>query len=98
MIRQPTVIIFGAGASSDYGFPFGDHLLRKIHQQLNPKLTAWISKLIECGISPKKAEEFRQVLLLSQSSSVDSFLEHRPEFKRVGKLVIALSLISVEYP
>ncbi len=96
MIRKPTVIIFGAGASSDFGFPFGDRLLRNIHQRLNPKLEDWIPKLIDCGVSSEEAEEFREALRLSQPASVDSFIEHRPEFKKVGKLVIALSLIPAE--
>jgi hypothetical protein len=96
MIRQPTVIVFGAGASSSYGFPFGDQMIQKIHQQLNPKQNTWIPKLIECGISDEKIEEFRKALLLSQPYSVDSFLEHRPEFIEVGKLIIALSLIPME--
>ena len=96
MIRQPTVIILGAGASSDYGFPLGRRLLYKIFQQLRPKAKAWIPKLIECGISSEEVEKFREALLLSQASSVDSFIEHRPEFMRVGKLVIALSLILAE--
>ncbi len=96
MIRQPTVIVFGAGASSDYGFPFGDRLLRQIYENLKPQSNAWIPKLTECGIGSKEVEKFRQALFLSQPSSVDSFLEHRPEFTEVGKLVIALSLIPKE--
>ncbi len=96
MIGKPTVIVFGAGASASYGFPFGERLLQIIDQNLNPASDKWIPRLIECGIESEEVADFRRVLLLSQQSSVDSFLEHRPEFIRVGKLVIALSLIPAE--
>lgn len=96
MIEKPTVIVFGAGASMSYSFPFGKRLLQLIEQNLNPASTKWIPKLIECGIKSDQVADFKRVLFLSQQSSVDSFLEHRPEFITVGKLVIALSLIPME--
>jgi hypothetical protein len=39
---------------------------------------------------------FCSELFLSQCASVDTFLEHRPELVRVGKLAIALSLLRCE--
>ena len=97
MIREPTVIVFGAGASRDYGYPLGDSLLRTIHQKLNPRQSdTWIPQLEAYDIDAAEVGRFRNSLLRSQPSSIDSFLERRPEFMKVGKLVIALSLIPKE--
>ncbi len=96
MIREPTVIVFGAGASSDYNYPLGDRLLRTIQKKLDPRNDEWISQLRLYGINPTEIEIFRDSLLRSQQYSIDSFLERRPKFMKVGKLVIALSLIPHE--
>ena len=42
--------------------------------------------------------ELRSELHLSQKTSIDAFLEHRPEFLKSGKTAIALSLLSNEDP
>lgn len=101
MITKPTALILGAGASMPYGFPSGQGLLTTIDKNLNKdKLGShpnpdWIAILKDFGISDGDIQIFRQELFYSRIS-VDAFLEHRPEFLKVGKLVIALSLIQYE--
>ena len=97
MITKPTVLVLGSGASIPYGFPSGKDLLRSIHGELNPRNADFWSPLFnDCGIDTRHVEEFRSELYSSQLSSVDTFLEHRPEFLEVGKLAIALNMVARE--
>jgi hypothetical protein len=101
MIERPTVIIFGAGASQPYGFPLGSDLLEIICNNLDSssnefRFRWWVDRLSYYGFSPDNITEFRAALFRSQQSSVDSFLEHRPEFLEIGKIMIAETLIPFE--
>ena len=95
MITKPTVLILGAGASKPYGYPLGGQFVKNIDDIL--KDSNWVAALLECGIDKEIIEEFKSELFFSQQPSVDSFLEHRPEFREVGKLTIAMSLIAHEF-
>ena len=88
MIKTPTVFILGAGASMPYGFPSGAELAAHICQAG--------SDLQPFGVSQKENDEFVIELRNSGQSSVDAFLEHRPEFLHVGKVAIAYHLIQRE--
>ena len=97
MIPKPTTLIIGAGASTPFGFPTGYTLLQKAlvwgdvgNGKTNPTIFKWL------GIDQQKLDSFRVALSRSGKKSVDSFLEHRPEFLDVGKAVIALELIQCE--
>ena len=94
MIKKPTVIILGAGASKPYGFPSGREILYDIQENLRPQ--RWIQILRTLHIKQAVAEEFVKDLLKSSRPSVDAFLEYREEYMEVGKLAIALSLIPHE--
>ncbi len=97
MIEKPTVLILGAGASEPYGFPTGHELLYKIRTALDPEGTSYLrTMLIEQDIRVSQINDFHKELMHSDPSSVDEFLEYRPEFLPVGKLAIALSLIPFE--
>lgn len=96
MITKPTRIILGAGASASYGYPSGNNLLKTIDQSLGNPNEYWTPLLKECGINTDHIEKFKSELYLSQASSVDSFLEYRQEFIKIGKLIIAISLIPYE--
>jgi hypothetical protein len=50
----------------------------------NPTIFKWL------GIDKQKLDSFRGALSRSGKQSVDSFLEHRPEFLDVGKAVTPL--------
>jgi hypothetical protein len=94
MITKPTVLVLGAGASMDYGYPSGAGLLENILKQNNSSEWKWLFRQKE--ISNNDIEQYRNALYLSQQPSVDAFLEHRPEFIDIGKLTMALYLMSCE--
>ncbi|MDD4876825.1 MAG: hypothetical protein PHQ86_06845 [Dehalococcoidales bacterium] len=96
MITIPTRIVLGAGASASYDYPLGNRLLKIIDLKLARPNGNWIPILKKCGINTDEIEKFRYGLFHAQPFSVGSFLESRPEFITIGKLVIALSLIPYE--
>ncbi len=102
MTSTPTVFILGAGASAPYGFPTGPGLVRRlIHRIMDPResqLSHPIRTLIEMGHSHLKLMEFAQAVQKSGLSSVDLFLEHRPEFMEIGKRTMGALLIEGEMP
>jgi len=95
MIRSPTVLILGAGASAPFGFPAGRELLLQICAHLSAD-TDLKQRLRACGYEQKLIECFRDELYLSMQPSVDAFLEKRSEFLEVGKAAIACALIPYE--
>ncbi len=103
MITKPTVIILGAGASSVYGFPTGQGLVSNIISNLRPLSKSetrggndWVPFLIvNFDLKEEEIYDFQEKLHYSRIS-VDAFLEYRNEFLKVGKLSIAMSLISHE--
>ena len=105
MITKPTVLILGAGASSVYGFPTGEKLVSNIIFNLRPLLknetrvgvnVDWVPFLIDnFEINEEDIYDFQEKLSYARIS-VDAFLEYSNEFLEVGKLAIALSLISNE--
>jgi len=97
VIAKPTVLILGAGASADYGFPTGRKLLLDICEDAigpNGKLFFFLTGYL--NVYPGDIEKFRQALRNSSAPSVDLFLEQRPEFEKIGKLAIAVTLIPLE--
>jgi len=97
LIKRPTVLILGAGASKPYGFPLGRELLYKIRNALDPSGTSDLrDKLLKQGIDPHQIDTFHRELSYADPPSVDAFLEFRQEFLMVGKLAITISLIERE--
>ena len=94
MITNPTVIVLGAGASIPYGYPSNVGLVKDIVQ--NIERLDWITIIDALGINRSGLNLLRSELLLSQTHSMDAFLEHRPELLEAGKVAIALSLLSRE--
>jgi len=94
MIKQPTVFVLGAGASYPYGFPTGDGLVDEIIEltQQDPPNNIFLAN----GCSTDDVRCFGLDLASSHASSVDAFLEHRPDFLKIGKLAIAMALIPKE--
>ncbi|MBI1816627.1 MAG: hypothetical protein HYR72_16745 [Deltaproteobacteria bacterium] len=97
MIWRRTVLVLGAGASAEFGFPSGFELLRQLtypspDTRSNPVLT----RLADCGYDPSTITQFSMALAHSGKTSVDAFLEHRPDFLEVGKAAIACALIPCE--
>lgn len=94
MIDIPVVLVLGAGASFPYGFPLGQGLRDKA---LKPPASDLPQAL--AGIHDSLAmqlPEFQSELRSARRRSVDAFLEARPEFEALGKLVIAYHLMRIE--
>ncbi len=98
MIRQRTVFVLGAGASVPYGFPTGAELRDTVIKNLRWNDAVWTPILSELDFNQGEVEQFNDALRQSARPSVDSFVEHRPEFMRLGKAAIALALIPKEVP
>lgn len=92
MIKNKTVFVLGAGASMPYGFPSGQRLVDKICNfgQTEKKILEEI--VTEVSIVTNFITDLKD----ADTSSIDFFLEHRPEFHKVGKAAIALALLPLE--
>jgi hypothetical protein len=95
MIKTPTVLVLGAGASTCFGYPSGQELKQNILAYYN-QYDLLIGQL---GFTDRNTQEFVDALRASGRTSVDAFLEHRPDLVDIGKIEIALDLITHEkYP
>ena len=114
MISDSTVLVLGAGASIEYGFPDGVKLRQQIVREIrqgaeelkgdNPGSDCLFGLLYQLERSPNLKEtpekllRFADALEKSFLPSVDLFLERRNEFAEVGKAAIAVSLMRYEDP
>lgn len=98
MIQQNTAFILGAGTSVEYGFPLGRGLLAGVVESLDDPSTQVFLSLRELGHPEAEIRQFRKNLMRSMSQSIDSFLEKRREFTKIGKAAIAATLIPYERP
>ncbi len=89
MVNKETVLVLGAGASAPYGFPSGQRLADLICAA--PRTT-----MDGTGISMQDYQLFKELLLRSGCSSVDAFLESRPEYLNIGKAAIGAILLPME--
>jgi hypothetical protein len=96
MIQTKITLILGAGASAPFGFPTGYELLRRVISWANIKPGQTNSNLFS-EFDESQINEFREALEKSGKISVDSFLERRPEFIRIGKRAMAMTLIQCEH-
>ncbi len=96
MITNRVVLILGAGASIPYGFPSGNTLTNHIIKELKDKGGQFTNDILDSGFEWGFLINFRRHLELSFQASIDAFLEHRPEFIKVGKTCIARALIPCE--
>lgn len=101
MIRTPTVLVLGAGASEEYGLPLGGELLRKILADIkNASQDAHsVYRLLrECSYPDKEVRDFAEQLEAGGLPSVDIFLERRQDLVPIGKAAIAAALLGRENP
>ncbi len=94
MINNKTIFILGAGTSIPYGYPSGNELVEKVQFAAANSSKVFFSNAQEI----EKAYQFANDLYKSDSSSIDLFLEKRPEFLNIGKLFISSVLLSFENP
>jgi len=94
MIKIPTVLVLGAGASQPFDFPTGqglkDHIVEKLH------LPRFRQRLIDLDFDKSIIHDFRDSLRESGRPSVDAFLEYRDDFLGIGKASIAVALLPFE--
>lgn len=98
MISEDTVLILGAGASVDYGYPLGRNLMLNICNDLHHHSTHLFQLLHNCDNRVNDIQQFCDDLRACNLPSIDAFLEKRPEFEKIGKIAIAASLIPHEDP
>jgi len=97
MIKIPTVLVLGAGASMPYGLPSGASLRDAICIGALDEKSALAGFLrAECGIGDNERTAFGRALLGSRLLSIDTFLSRRSEFARIGKQCIAFELCRQE--
>ena len=96
MIKRPTALVLGAGASAPFGFPSGRKLRDDIIRDLGAGSTDLYKVVAASGFDAKRITNFRDALQKSGQRSVDAFLEHRNEFIGIGKVAIAAALIPYE--
>jgi hypothetical protein len=97
VIKIPTTLILGAGASAHLGFPLGYKLVQLMCARGVGKTQSQITKrLVRAGVLPADAAQFEYELSRSGRLSVDAFLEHRRGLIPIGKTAIAAALIEHE--
>ena len=92
MIKTPTVLVLGAGASNAYGFPLGIDLRNSVCTILGTQLGKGgvVQRISDAGYDLGELKEFGHTLQHSGYTSVDWFLEDFPQFIEVGKASIAI--------
>jgi len=96
MLTRKTVFVLGAGASVPFDFPTGVELSRQMVGSLQDGQFAHRTLQQIGGFNRVQVEHFRETFYRSGQNSIDSFLEHRPEFMSIGKAAIATLLIPFE--
>lgn len=98
MITKPIVFVLGAGTSMPYNFPSGKQLVQTIVEIIQRlSIVDPIFKIVlERHYSRESIDSFAEAFFLSNQPSIDAFLEHRPEFADIGKLLIALVILKTE--
>ena len=93
MINTPTVLVLGAGASMCFGHPSGPGLKHDILSPISPSHRILNMQL---DFTDEDLNVFIANLSTSGRTSVDAFLEYRPDLIDIGKSEIAMSLIRHE--
>jgi hypothetical protein len=104
MIEKRTVFILGAGASCPYGFPTAKALRSKIIGEFVSAYESLLKERQKSGInginegypSAADATRFANCFDVSSTESIDLFLSRHPQFKTIGKIAIALTILKAE--
>lgn len=107
MIKTDSVFILGAGASVPYGYPTGFELAEGIKNfllnfpydpKVVPKDMMEVHNFFNLLVNPlPKLEQFYDALLKASTYSIDKFLENRPDYLELGKLLITYMLKKKEH-
>lgn len=95
---QRSVFVLGAGASAVYQFPTGQQLCQLVCDELRADSQSGYGTALRENTEFRDEEitRFCYELRMSAQSSVDAFLEYRPEFQELGKAAMAVILVSKE--
>src|SRR5258708_37303736 len=96
MIKDPTVLVLGAGASAPYGYPTGQKLITNIVSNLSFFGSSEHQQLTQLGYKEHEVEDFRKALFMAGTNSIDAFLERRKDFLPLGRLTITQELAKYE--
>ena len=96
VIRTKTVFVLGAGASFPYGFPLGSELKKLVLQCYKDEKSHAAHLYNTTDFDKAAAIEFITALQYSGLSSVDAFLERRPQFLDIGKATMGIELLIKE--
>ncbi|QDU25805.1 hypothetical protein ETAA8_08770 [Anatilimnocola aggregata] len=96
MFDKQTVLVLGAGASCQYGYPLGGKLVEDLIGLHNNEFMR--NELALIGKTCEHYKVFEQVLKEAMPPSIDFFLETRPDFIEMGKLAIAYKILVHEGP
>lgn len=97
MIRIPTVLVLGAGASQPYQFPLGSELVdlvgneEALYASDPPEMKPEFDAVLRDWLP------FQRAIRDAQPPSVDDFLEERQEHEKIGRLCIASTLMPCEH-
>lgn len=102
MTENLTCFVLGAGASMPYGFPSGVELKGAIagltaSQRMSVRFRSLrdfelARELQKNEFTQDEIKGFGDTLIRSPKYSIDSFLEGRPEFVKIGKTAIAMTI------
>jgi hypothetical protein len=94
LLSRRTVMVLGAGASSPYGFPLGIEL----RNQLINSIKGGELRTTPEGLSFPRDLVADFCLALSGTShpTVDTFLEHKPQYRELGAYMIAKQIMTHE--
>lgn len=91
MIKTKTALILGAGASIPYRYPSMEELRKDICNNIVEQKNSKILNTLE--LYGEDIRKFRFEFFKSGAYSIDQFLENRKEFRKIGKIAIALELL-----
>jgi hypothetical protein len=96
MISKKTVLILGAGASQEYGYPLAEALKKEVLDKLKDEGVRRMMRDTH-GFSDFLVDNFHSALQLSGFKYIEEFLSIRPEFQEIGKLLIAQVILEHEH-
>jgi hypothetical protein len=95
-LMRRTVFILGAGSSAVFDFPTGQKLCQLVCDELRAGRPYGTDLRENGGFRDEEITRFCHELRFSAQPSVDAFLEHRPDFLKLGKAAMAVILVKKE--
>lgn len=93
LLKDRTVFFLGAGASHTYGFPLGSELHEAIINDFGSELSGLIENL---GLNNVQFKKFQENLKYTDHKTIDTFLEHKSNFREIGSYAIAYTILKRE--